>query len=71
MAFKQRLKHRVEYDVGVAINKYRCFDGTRIHLILVFAYDKMFIKGMAFAKFAGIVKDKGLEKELDKEIGLA
>jgi hypothetical protein len=26
---------------------------------------------MAFAKFAGIVKDKGLEKELDKEIGLA
>ena len=31
----------------------------------------MFIKVMAFSKFTEIVKDKGLEKELDKEIGLA
>jgi hypothetical protein len=34
---------------GVAINKYRCFDGTRIHLILVFAYDKIFSNDMVFA----------------------
>lgn len=33
----------------VAINKYRCFDGTRIHLILVFAYDMMFSNDKMFA----------------------
>jgi hypothetical protein len=34
---------------GVAINKYRCFDGTWIHLIIVFTKDKIFSNDMMFS----------------------